>query len=179
MGRHDELCAGLGCVEHDGQQAKLTVKGERGFRLVEEVETVAAHSALDQWEERLPVGAVVEIGKHGLDAALWVVVGVDVACHAVERLGSEEPAPAGSLVPAEGEVIGKAAVGGERFEAEIAAAAFGVEPGCDGQCFDDGRFAGAVVADEECHVGELDRTESADGWECERVAVEFLIFGVR
>jgi hypothetical protein len=63
---------------------QLTVERQRRLRLVEDVQAVVQHPALDQREERLAVRTMVQIREDPAHSLRGVVVEVDARGHPVE-----------------------------------------------------------------------------------------------
>lgn len=127
--------------------------GEGGLGLVEEVEAVGVEAVAHEVYEGFAVGAFVG-GGAAEDCQLVWAEGLGFGGYVVVGLGAEEEAGAGFFgVPAQDHVVAQWGLGGAGGEAVVLAAAFGVHAQGYGHCFDQGRFAAAVLAHQECHAG--------------------------
>lgn len=146
--------------------------GDRQGRLwfIEQVEAGSVEASDRQFQERLTVRAVVQIGEHARDAGARIAVVGDVRGHAIEGLGAKEPTPARPMIPFEEEMRVEGAMRVMRREMQVAASTFGIEPRRDREGLDDGRLPRSVVPDEGGHGGELDVAQPAYRGEVERVS---------
>jgi uncharacterized protein (DUF362 family) len=152
VGGDDKLGLALDEIMHAGKERQLPLRRECRFRLVEQVEAVAAK----------PVGEEVE---HGFAVRLLMVgdVAVGTPCRnqpelldlggdIVEALGAEEEPVATAFPPhtaAEPNPLVEVGVRCARREVEVSGPAFGIESVGHRDGFEQSRLAGTVLAHEE------------------------------
>lgn len=164
VGDDNVLGAVLGHFRNPGEERQLPLRGERRLGFIHD-EKAWARESRDEMEEALSVGLLMKrpLAEH---RAIVPFILDGLGRHVVEALRPEEkPSPWTPVGPLyDGNGVAELGIGVVRGETVVQASAFRIEPVCDGDGFQQGGLAAAVLAHEECdRLTESEFLQQADG----------------